>query len=91
MPDVTQPQPFVPEGAELSFVPRTDGNFVEVKRTSDGVSALIRTDGKVQELCLVARLLASDNLVTLFIKNIPLYKNGERLLSVTSGNWTARR
>ena len=54
------------------------------------MSALTRTDGKVRELCLVDRLLASDNLVTLFIKNIPLYKNGERLRSVTSGNWTAR-
>lgn len=88
---MTQPQPFVPEGIELSITTRYDGTFVEVKRTSDGVSALTRTDGKVRELCLVARLLASDNLVTLFAKNIPLYKNGERLRSVTSGNWTARR
>lgn len=69
---------------------RYDGTFVEVKRTSDGVSALTGTDVKVRELCQVARLLASDNLVTLFVKNIPLYKNGERLYSVTSGNWTAR-
>lgn len=74
-----------------TLVPRPGGTFVEVKRTSDGVSALIRADGKVRELCQVARLLVSDNLVTLFIKNIPLYKNGERLRSVTSGNWTARR
>lgn len=91
MSDVTQTQPFVPEGIELSFVPRSDGNYVEIRRTSDGVSALTRTDGKVRELRLVAQLLASDNLVTLFIKNTPLYKNGERLRSVTSGNWTARR
>lgn len=52
----------------MSLVLRSDETFVEVKRTSDGVSALIRTDGQVRELCLVARLLASDNLVTLFIK-----------------------
>lgn len=91
MSDVTQPQPLVPEGIELSFVPRSDGNYVEIRRTSDGVSALTLTDGKVRELCLVSQLLASDNLVTLFIKNTPLYKNGERLRSVTSGNWTARR
>lgn len=90
MPDVTQPQPFVPEGIELSFVPRSNGTFVEVKRMTDGVSALTRADGKVRELCLVAQLLASDDLVTLFIKNIPLYKNGERLRSATSGNWIVR-
>lgn len=92
MSDVTQPQPqpLVPDGIELSFVQRADGTFFEVRRTSDGVSALLGTDGKVRELCLVARLLALDNLVTLFIKNIPLYKNGKRLRSVTSGNWTAR-
>ena len=87
---MTQPQPFVPERTELSLITRNDGTFVEVKRTSDGVSALTRTDVKVRELCQVARLLASDNLVTLFIRDIPLYKNGERLRSVTSGNWTAR-
>ena len=87
---MTQPQPFVPERTALSLITRNDGTFVEVKRTSDGVSALTRTDVKVRELCQVARLLASDNLVTLFIRDIPLYKNGERLRSVTSGNWTAR-
>lgn len=90
---MTEPQPLVPEGIELSLVPHPaglSGLFIEIKRTSDGLSALLRPECKVRELSLVAQLLASDNLVILFIKNVPLYKNGERLRSVTSGNWTAR-
>ena len=86
-------KPLIPEGVELSLVPRPngfDGVLVEVKRTSDGLSALLQPDLKIRELSLVAQLLASDNLVTLSIKNIALYKNGERLRSVTEGNYTAR-
>lgn len=83
-------QPLVPEGIELSLVPRPDGTLVEVKRTSDGVSALIRQDCEVRQLYRVAWFIATDNLLTLFLNNVALYKNGERLRSVTSGNWTAR-
>lgn len=48
------------------LVPRPDGVLVEVKRTSDGMSALLGTGTGLDKLHRVSNLLT-------------LYKNGERL------------
>ena len=90
MPDVTKPQPLVPEGIEVSLVPRPEG-YVELKRAGDGTMAVLRTDCDISKLHWAANMLRYDDLLTLFLGHVPLYKNGERLRSVTSGNWTARR
>lgn len=77
--------PLVPEGIELSIVPRPDGFagiLVEVKRTSDGVSTVMRADYPIEKLQLAATLLMHDNLLTLCLNGYDLYKNGEKLRSV---------
>ena len=94
MPVVTEPQPLVPEGIELSTIPRPDGYegmLVEIKRTSDGVSTVMRLDYEVSKLHWAAQLLAYDNLFTLALNNFPLYRNGERIRDVTAGGYTLRR
>ncbi len=93
MTQVIKAQPLVPDGIELHVVPRPDGFegvLVEIKRTSDGLSTLLRADYPIEKLQWAATLLKYDNLMTLYLNRFDLYKNGEKLRSVTQGNWTAR-
>ena len=91
---LTKPQPLVPEGIDLSIIPRPDGYegmLLEIKRTSDGVSALMRLDYEISKLHWAAQLLAYDNLFTLALNNFPLYRNGEHMRDITAGGYTLRR
>nr|DAT33729.1 MAG TPA: hypothetical protein [Caudoviricetes sp.] len=93
MSDPVKRTPLIPEGIELSMVPRPDGFegvLVEVKRTSDGLSTVMRADCRIEKLQWAATLLKHDNLLTLYLNRFDLYQNGEKLRSVTEGNWTAR-
>ena len=91
---LTEPQPLVPEGIELSIVPRFDGYdgaLLELKRTRDGVSTVMRLDYGINKLHWAAQLLACDNLFTLALNSFTLYKGGKELRNITAGNWTLRR
>ena len=82
-------QPLVPDGIELRIVPRYggyDGALLELKRTSDGVSTVMRLDYDINKLHWVAQLLAYDNLFTLVPNSFTLYKDGKELRDVTAGN-----
>ena len=74
--------PLIPEGIELSVVPRPDGFegvLMEVRRTSDGVYTPMRADYPIEKLQWAATLLKYDNLFTLYRNRFDLYKNGEKL------------